>query len=360
MRLLERLWGTNPYRKSDKKKKGTSNYAYAVTRVRAMKSKLLPKETYPRLLNMGIDEITRFIQESEYKNDVDELAMKYSGGDLAEHALNRNLALTYDKLLRITSGELNYLIVAYLKRYDIWNIKTLLRGILYNAPVEDILESLISAGEFTYTFLSELAAKATYQEVIDALKETDYYPLLQEFDGTNLAYIENELDKAYYSSLFAAIGKPRSKDRKLFARFIKLEVDVKNLGTLFRLKRAGVEESDEIMPLIIEGGLELKSEKLAPLPYEQFIDALRKTHYWDAISSVAGLETASLTTVESRLTRHSLESATTYSHVSPISIVPIMDYIIHKSNEVNNLRIIFRGKEAGLDDTLIKDQLVVI
>ena len=360
MRLLERLYGINPYRKSDKKKKGTSNYAYAVTRVRAMKSKLLPKETYPRLLNMGIDEITRFIQESEYKNDVDELAMKYSGGDLAEHALNRNLALTYDKLLRITSGELNYLIVAYLKRYDIWNIKTLLRGILYNAPVEDILESLISAGEFTYTFLSELAAKATYQEVIDALKETDYYPLLQEFDGTNLAYIENELDKAYYSSLFAAIGKPRSKDRKLFARFIKLEVDVKNLGTLFRLKRAGVEESDEIMPLIIEGGLELKSEKLAPLPYEQFIDALRKTHYWDAISSVAGLETASLTTVESRLTRHSLESATTYSHVSPISIVPIMDYIIHKSNEVKNLRIIFRGKEAGLDDTLIKDQLVVI
>ncbi|KKH92617.1 ATP synthase subunit C [Methanosarcina sp. 1.H.T.1A.1] len=360
MRLLERLWGTKPSRKSDKKKKGTSNYAYAVTRVRAMKSKLLPKETYPRLLNMGIDEITRFIQESEYKNDVDELAMKYSGGDLAEHALNRNLALTYDKLLRITSGELNYLITAYLKRYDIWNIKTLLRGKIYNAPVEDILESLISAGEFTYTLLSELAAKATYQEVIDALKETDYYPLLQEFDGTNLAYIENELDKAYYSSLFDAIGKPRSKDRKLFVRFIKLEVDVKNLGTLFRLKRAGVEKSDEIMPLMIEGGLELKSEKLAPLPYEQFIDELRKTHYWDAISSVEGLETASLTIVESRLIRYSLESATTYSHVSPISIVTIMDYIIHKSNEANNLRIIFRGKEAGLDDTLIKDQLVVI
>ncbi len=143
----ESLGGKKPSRKSDKKKKGSSNYAYAVTRVRAMKSKLLPKESYPpRLLNMGIDEITRFIQESEYKNDVDELAMKYSGGDLAEHALNRNLALTYDKLVRITSGELNYLIVAYLKRYDIWNIKTLLRGKIYNASVEDILESLIAAG----------------------------------------------------------------------------------------------------------------------------------------------------------------------------------------------------------------------
>ena len=348
MRLLERLWGKKPSRKSDKKKTGSSNYAYAVTRVRAMKSKLLPKESYPRLLNMGIDEITRFIQESEYKNDVDELAMKYSGGDLAEHALNRNLALTYDKLVRITSGELNYLVVAYLRRYDIWNIKTLLRGKLYNASVEDILESLIAAGEFTYTSMSELAAKATYQEVIEALKNTEYYPLLQKFDGTNLAHIENELDKIYYSSLFEAIGTPKSKDRKLFAKVVKLEVDVKNLSNLFRLKKAGVEQLDEIMPLMIEGGLELKPEKLAPLPYEEFVNELQKTQYWDAISGVTDPDTASLTPLESRLTRYYLESSTILSHVSPISIVPIMDYIIHKNNEVTNLRIIFRGKEAGL------------
>lgn len=360
MPLLENLWGKKPSRKSDKKKKGSSNYAYAVTRVRAMKSKLLPKESYPRLLNMGIDEITRFIQESEYKNDVDELAMKYSGGDLAEHALNRNLALTYDKLVRITTGELNYLIVAYLKRYDIWNIKTLLRGKLYNASVEDILESLIAAGEFTYTSMSELAAKATYQEIIEALKYTEYYPLLQKFDGTNLAYIENELDKMYYVGLFEAIGKPRSKDRKLFTKVVRLEVDVKNLINLFRLKKAGVTQLDEITPLMIEGGLELNIQKLASLPYDEFVNELQRTQYWDAISGVAGSDMTSLTALESKLTRYYLESSTILSHVSPITVVPILDYIIHKNNEATNLRIIFRGKETGLSDELIKDQLVII
>jgi V/A-type H+/Na+-transporting ATPase subunit C len=360
MRLLERLRGKKPSKESEKKKKGTSNYAYAVTRVRAMKSNLLPKESYPRLLNMGIDEITRFIQESEYKNDVDELAMKYSGGDLAEHALNRNLALTHDKLGRITSGELNYLITAYLKRYEILSIKTLLRGKLYNASVEEILEFLIASGQFTYTFLSELAAKATYQEVVESLKKTEYYPLLQKFDGTNLADIENELDKMYYSSLFEAIGEPKSKDRKLFTRIVRLEVDVKNLSNLFRLKKAGVEQYDDIMPLMIEGGIELKPAKLASLPYDEFVNALQKTQYWDAISDVTDLDMASLTILESKFTRYYLESATTFSHASPLSIIPVMDYIIHKNNEVNNLRIIFRGKETGLDDNLIKEQLVVI
>ena len=72
------------------------------------------------------------------------------------------------------------------------------------------------------------------------MKRTEYYPLLQKFDGTNLASLENELDKMYYSNLFEAIGTPKSKDRKLFARVVRLEVDVKNLGTLFRLKKAGV------------------------------------------------------------------------------------------------------------------------
>src|ERR1035437_4915353 len=259
MRLLERFRGGTP---TQKKKKGSSNYAYAVTRVRVMKSKLLPKESYPRLLNMGIDEITRFIQESEYKNDVDELAMKYSGGDLAEHALNRNLAFTFDKL--------------------------------------------------------------------------------------------------YYSSLFEAIGKPKSKDRKLLTRFIKLEVDVKNLSNLFRLKKSGVEQSDDIMPLMIEGGLELNTEKLAPLPYGEFVNELQKTHYWNSISGIADQDMDSLINLERRLTRKYLEYTTTFSHASPISIMPVVDYIIHKNNEVTNLRIIYRGKEAGLDENLIKDQLVVI
>src|SRR5690606_19393698 len=243
------------------------------------------------------------------------------------------LALTYDKLVRITLGELNYLIVAYLKRYDIWNIKTLLRGKLYNASVEDILESLIAAGEFTYTSMSELAAKATYQEIIDALKYTEYYPLLQKFDGTNLAYIENELDKMYYAGLFEAIGKPRTKDRKLFTKVVRLEVDVKNLINLFRLKKAGVTQLDDIMPNMIEGGLELDTQKLASLPSDEFVNELQRTQYWDAISGVAGSDVPSLTALESKLTRYSLESSTILSHVAPITVVPILDYIIHKNNE---------------------------
>jgi V/A-type H+-transporting ATPase subunit C len=42
-----------------------------------------------------------------------------------------------------------------------------------------------------------------------------------------------------------------------------------------------------------------------------------------------------------------------------LSILPIIDYLIRKKNEVDNIRIIARSKESGLDAELIKKLLVV-
>ncbi len=51
---------------------GPAPYIYVCTRMRVRKSKLLPKEEYLRMLNMGLPEITRSIEELEYKREIDE------------------------------------------------------------------------------------------------------------------------------------------------------------------------------------------------------------------------------------------------------------------------------------------------
>ncbi|SFM14601.1 V-type ATP synthase subunit C [Methanolobus profundi] len=357
MQLLQK------FKRGNKKSqpKGHANYAYTTARVRAMKSKILPKETYPRLMNMSIDEITRFIEESEYKQDVDELARQYEGVDLIEHALNKNLAVTFTKLLSISEGDVNFLVGEQLKKYDIWSIKTILRGKYCNASTEEILDAIVAAGRLSYTFLSDLASKATYEEVISELANTEYYPILKNYDGTNLSDIENQLDKMYYAGLFGAIEESKSKDRKLFAEFTRMGIDLKNLITLFRLKRSGITDP-EMMDLMIDGGLKLKRkdiEKMITLSLADFVSELEKSPYWDVIADVADPEMVSLIGVESQLKKHRLKSAASFSHVYPISIVPIMDYMLSKKNEVNNLRIIIRGKAANLDDETIKEQLVI-
>ncbi len=341
--------------------KGNTNYAYTIPRVRAMKSKLLPKETYPRLMNMSIAEITRFIGESGYKEDVDELALTYDGVDLIEHSLNRNLSVTFRKLLNISEGEVHFLISEYLRQYDIWNIKTILRGKYCGASTKETLEAIVAGGTLTYTFLSGLAAKGSYEEVLSEFEGTEYHPILKDYNGTNLSDIENRLDKLYYAGLFAVAGGSKSKDRKLFAKFIRAGIDIKNLMILFRMKKAGI-TNPQMSNLMIEGGLEIEPkdiDKLMPLSFEEFIQELDSYSYWKEISDVVNPGMQSLIDVETRLKKYRLKSAASFSHVYPLSIVPIMDYMLTKQNEVNNLRIIVRGKEANLSDEVIREQLVI-
>lgn len=348
-------------RKSGGENLRTSNYSYVTARVRAMKSKLLPADTYSKLLNMGIDEITRTIEELEYKQDIDVLARQYSGADLIEHALNRNLAVTFTKVLNMSEGEPNYLLSKYLKRYDVWSLKTILRGKHYNASPDKIEENIISAGKYSFDFLSDLANKDSYTDVISALENTEYYPILKQYDGTNLSDIENELEKEYYKDLFISVSKLKSKNSRIFSEFVGTEIDIKNLRTLFRLKMSGI-EPEEIRELMIEGGHRLKMkdiESLLPLSFDEFLSAVDKYSYWYNFSDVVSSEMESLIDLETQLLKQNVKFASSISHVYPLSIVPIMDYILNKKIEVDNLRIIIRGKSAGLDKEVIRKQLVI-
>lgn len=333
-----------------------SKYAYIVARVRAMKSKLIPREMYPKFLNMEIPEITRFIGETEYKKDVDELSKKYRGTDLFEHALNQNLALTYRKLIEVSQNEANFLITEYLRTWDIWNIKTIIRGKFSGASEEEILEDVVSAGQLRYRDLTEIVKINTVEGVIAAFAKTPYYPALEGYSGI-LADIENNLDKMYYFNLIKAVT---ATGNKLFLKFLRTEIDLKNMKLLFRMKRAGMER-DDILKNLIAGGLELKEadlHRLAPMPLSEFVRALEEYSYWKAISDVTE-EMTSLVNIETRLDKYGLEYAASISYYYPLSILPVLGYILSKKTEVDNLRVIVRGKETNLPEEIIKSHLVM-
>jgi V/A-type H+-transporting ATPase subunit C len=331
-------------------------YAYIVARVRAMKGKLIPRDMYPKFLNMEIPEITRFIGESEYKNDVDELGKKYRGIDLIEHALNQNLALTYRKLIEVSQNEANFLIIEYLRSWDIWNIKTILRGKFSGASEEEILEDVVSGGQLRYRDITEVVKVSTVEGVIAAFEKTPFYPALEGYKG-DLAEIENALDMMYYSNLIKGVA---ATGNKLFLKFLKTEIDLKNLKMLFRMKRAEMER-DDIIKLLIPGGMELKYNnlsRLAALPFVEFVRALEEFSYWSAISDISG-DLTSLINIETRLDKYGLVYASKIAYYYPLSILPILDYIVNKKIEVDNIRIIVRGKETDLPENIIKSHLVM-
>ena len=343
------------------------NYAYASARVKTRKSFLYKKDTYLKLLQMDLPEISRFIEESRYKKEIDELATKYSGIDLLEYALNLNMAREMTEVLGFCQGDMKELIGAYLRRWDVWNIKSILRGKNYGASEEEIKETLVPAGELPMTTLTDLIHKTSVPDVIEGLNGTKFYKplygLLDDYNKTQtLSKLENSLDKAYYANLLS-INTGSNAD-KLFMNFVKREIDITNLRTLLRLKRQGLEH-EKILDFLVPGGSNLKTEdlrKFAQAPgFEDFLNMLKDTPYWADISEAVEKyrESKSLNTIEVSLSKSLIGYAEKISHAYPLSICPILGYTVRKNVEVNNLRTIARGKEIHLSDDEIRSQMVI-
>ena len=334
-------------------------YAYITGRVRAMKTKLIPAEMYPRMQSMDASEIARYLEETQYKDEIDALSKDYSGTELIEHATFANLAKTYRKLLDVSIDEPQFLILEYLRRWDVWNIKTVIRGKFYGATDAEIMKYLVPAGELDAEFLDGLTKKSTVQEVISAFEGTDYASALAQYDGKNLASLENALDKLYYFRMERAVGGTLSVGGGLLLKYVRREIDIRNLITLFRMNKAGVEAAIIQENLIPGGKLHEELSRMAGQPFGEFLRGLEGYPFWSSISDIATADLDAISRIEARLRAYLVRYAWALSNYHPLSILPVLGYMVSKDTEVANIRKIVRGKEAGLPVELIEEQVVV-
>ena len=344
------------------------NYAYACARVKAKKKFLLDKETYPKLLMMDLSEIGRFLGETQYKEEMTELASRYEGVNLIELGTSLNLARMNTQVLRFCTGDLHIMVEKYLARWDMYNVKTILRGKFYGATVEEIQEDIVAAGRMSEETLNFLMSLTTVRDVLDETKKrTDIsvpedIKAMYESTGT-LAPVEDYLDKLFYDRLISSVSG-NTRPQRLLMTFVRKEIDVTNLMTLLKLKREGI-EVDKIGGYFIEGGQELPLKELNRLAGMESLEAtmgeLTKLSFYDQIKEALekAKERNSLTFVALALQRYLADQSQKFSHMYPLSVLPIIDYMIRKKIEVDNIRIIARGKESKLDVDHIKELLVV-
>ncbi|HUT27857.1 MAG TPA: ATP synthase A1 subunit C [Methanomassiliicoccales archaeon] len=344
------------------------NYPYVTARVKAKKSLLISKDNYPKLMLMDLNEIGRFLGETQYQVEMTELATKYDGVNLIELGTSRNLARVFTDILGYSKGNLREMLERYLMRWDVWNIKTVLRGKYYGASTEEIQEDIVAAGKFDEEFINTLISLEDVEAVLKELRNKEGLGIpdevVKEYQETmTLAPIEDYLDKLYYAEVLACV-KCRDKAEQLFKQFLRKEVDVTNLMTLMKLKKEGLTpENPE--KYFIEGGEELQIKALVELSKVETMDRLvseltKYSFYMDIKDALEEMkQTDSLSSVGLAMQKHLLKRTQKFSHIYPLSVLPIMDYMLRKKQEVDNIRIIARCKESDLAPDQIKKLLVM-
>lgn len=345
---------------------GSAQYIYACTRLRVRKAQLIPREDYLRMLNMSLPEITRFIGETTYRSEIDELGTSFSGINLVEVALSWNLAKEYQHVLELVPGDLKHFTASYLRRWDIQNVVTVLRGKMQKMSPGKIKEVLVPAGRLDRFALDRLIAEESPERVVEALKGERFYPILERelpraLETGSFAHLENELYKSYYARLIAD-AKEGVKGGDIFLKYIQLEIDVRNIQDLFRLRAGDVHE--DVRELLIPGGSFTVDElqRLSGLEsQDEFIDALKRqvkmTSLLTSLEEIRGKP--ALHGVEVALTRVQLDQMERMSKRYAFSILPILVYLEKKKYEVANLRALARGKEAGIPGERLQGYLVM-
>ncbi|WP_254864034.1 V-type ATP synthase subunit C [Halovivax gelatinilyticus] len=344
------------------------NPEFVNARVRSRRASLLADEDYRKLVRMGPSAIARFMEEREYETEINELGTRFSGVDLIEYALNRNLAKHFDDLLDWSEGRLYDLIARYLRKFDVWNIKTIIRGIYTETSPEEIQTDLIRAGELDDALLDRLVEVDEIEDAIEMLNRTIFYePLTAAYEeyaeSGALVPLENALDRAFYERLLADLGRPQEGPEAMYVEFLQAEIDFRNARNALRLARSGADI--EPAEFYIGGGELFTEAELRRLVNDR--DALvthitEDARYGKRLSSALDRlrEADSLIQFEHALDAALLAYSDRLSSIYPVSVSAVLSYILAKEREVENIRAIARGREVGLSEEEIETELVVL
>ncbi len=348
-------------------KSEAANYEYVTARVRARSAALFDQEDYRKLLRMGPGEIARFMEEETYEREINSLGSRHEGVDLIEYALNANLARHFDDLLRWSTGALYEQIARYLRKFDAWNVKTLLRGLYADTDPETIADDFINAGELDESLFEELLTVGTIEEAVEGLSGTMFGEPLQaafpDYEETGLLVpLENAVDRTYYENLLAGVEGAMEGPARLYVEFLQAEIDFRNVRNALRIARSGA----DIDPAeyFIEGGQLFDEAEIATLATstDELVTRIRGSAYGDELAEALDAlnEANGLVDFEHALEAALLEYSDHLSHVYPVSVCPVLAFVLAKEREVDNIRAIARGKEADLSPEEIETDLVIL
>ncbi len=348
------------------------DYGYGNARIRAMRQRLLDNNFYEGLVELDdFDRMVQTLQQTPYKDAVQESVLRKTGAGAIDEALKVNLTRTFRRVLSFLSPEGQVLVTILLGRWDIHNIKTILRGIHMRIDPEEIIDSLLPAGQLEEVELDELAKQEDVKGCIDLLATWGISyarPLTKEvaayMETEDLSVLELALDK-YYFAYSLRKAKQMGGNGQMVIDILRTQIDIVNLLTLLRLQKSKQPE-EEVIRLFIPWGKEIVLERFLELSQKEdvddVVDGLLDTTYGKILEGamMKYLEMGSLAALERALENFFVQKGASMSKGDPLGIGIVIGYIWAKHNEIVNLRIIVKGRTVGMPEKRIREELIFV
>jgi V/A-type H+-transporting ATPase subunit C len=341
------------------------DFPYINARVRAMRSRLLLAAQLEDLL--GTPTMAAFLQglvSTPYGGDLQEALVRYEGLRAVDEALARNFQRATQAILEFADGHPRALIEAVLFRWDLENLRVIVRGKHAGRPAEEMIQALLPAGTLREVVLKELAAAPDMTGLAGTLDAVGH-PLAAALakgvakyvESKDLTALELSLDRAYAEVGLQRIGR-RGHDATVLRGLLESEIDVANAKTALKLASAGNLSKAERLRYFIPGGPLIGPERFVALasPETQAQAAARLRARGFPIPDLPADLIAFEREMDFKVARGMVSSYLG----DPLGVDIVIGYVAMKSAEVTNLRLIARGKFLGLPREQVRREMVLV
>ena len=363
-------------------------YGYSNARVRAMRTHLLARRQADDLLRVNTNAaVVEYLSRTTYKNDFSGMPHRITDEERVELGVSRNFARTAQKLLKITPAKGKPMVAAFLNRYDVHNIKTILLSKKLGRPKEETQALLVMAGSIAPKEINEMLSAKNADDFYAALRGTAFGEKF--FTSVSIRSIPKEQIKAlfqnpnsdaakldmfmsaldlYYYEMASGVMAGGEKEAQMILDILSFEADAKNVATILRLKQGGADRKT-IMNHMVDGGSLTRGRleriaaakdlhEAAHLSSGLFLSKTGRDEFAAAeqMYKKDGQLSHFEIVFERSIARRSLHALKR----SMMSIGAIVGFLFLKEEEMHNIQKIVRGKALGLPPEKVSQMLIFV
>jgi len=325
-------------------------YAYPNARINAMEAKLLSEQRFNELAeSRTLQNFIVNLEDTDYK-----VHLSAVSGDPVEveKAFERALASTYLLMEEILPERVSGFFRLLLEEWDVRNVASVVKAKIRGEPAVDYVVEL---GTMVQKVRAMAEAK-TMEEILVILEGTPYEEHYQRLllGEIGVDEFETALYRVYYSRLLDYAVSRKDEERLILEEFVRTKIDIRNIVTLLRAKRAGL-PGEVIKRHLIPGGSIRLDTALNVDDLGMALAELDSTKYGRALRDARERIENDLTVVEAVLRGHLLRRVEELTRFYPLSVATPLAYVLKKEREVRKLKALAKLISDGVDPGRIKE-----
>ncbi len=252
-----------------------ARFAALSTKLDAISGRFLQTEDYEALLHKErVIDIARYLKENTHYADLlaDIDPDTVHRGDL-NLSLARKIIEVTEKVAYFTSHKYKEFIKALLIRYEVEDLKLILRAISRSENVRSLDPLFIHSKKFSHLDYEQLLSIQSIEDMVSLLRGTIYEEAFRSITQEDLEvrefHAEMNLDFVYFKNLLKRSDELSAEDRKILKELIGINIDLINIQWLYRAHKYYRLSPEEVLNYTLPGGVKYKFSQLKELAYDE-------------------------------------------------------------------------------------------